>query len=138
VAARSAIEWTHSTWNPVTGCTKVSAGCKNCYAERMALRLKAMGQPNYRNGFEVTLHEHVLETPLKWRSPQLVFVNSMSDLFHENVPLEFIHEVFAIMNRADQHIYQILTKRSARLAEVHSQLPWAEHIWMGVTVEAAD
>ncbi|MEW6357749.1 MAG: phage Gp37/Gp68 family protein [Planctomycetota bacterium] len=135
MASRSAIEWTESTWNPVTGCSKISPGCKNCYAERMARRLQAMGQPNYVNGFAVATHEHVLELPLTWRSPQIVFVNSMSDLFHRNVPSPFIARVFAIMNCAHWHTYQILTKRSERLAELDRDLPWADHIWMGVSVE---
>jgi protein gp37 len=135
MAASSAIEWTESTWNPVTGCTKVSDGCLNCYAERMALRLKAMGQANYVNGFRVTLHESMLELPLKWRTPQTIFVNSMSDLFHEGVPLEFIQQVFETMRRADWHRFQILTKRADRLAEIGPELNWPKHVWMGVTVE---
>ncbi|KKL76148.1 hypothetical protein LCGC14_2047830, partial [marine sediment metagenome] len=112
---KSAIEWTDSTWNPVTGCTKISRGCKNCYAERMARRLQAMGQPNYAGGFNVAMHEHVLDAPLGWRMPQVVFVNSMSDLFHRDVPLSFILRVFEVMNEADRHQFQILTKRSGRL-----------------------
>ena len=116
MAANSKIEWTECTWNPVTGCTKVSPGCLNCYAERMAKRLKAMGQANYRNGFKVTLHRHMLELPLRWRQPRTVFVNSMSDLFHADVPLDFIQKVFDVMGRASQHRFQVLTKRSERLA----------------------
>ncbi len=135
MAQNSRIEWTGSTWNPVTGCTKISDGCRNCYAERMALRLKAMGQPNYRNGFRVTLHPHVLEVPLRWRRPRTIFVNSMSDLFHRNVPFEFIRRVFDVMRRASQHRFQILTKRSNRLAQLSPRLPWPDNIWMGVTVE---
>ncbi|MFH0914422.1 MAG: phage Gp37/Gp68 family protein [Chloroflexota bacterium] len=135
MALSSSIEWTESTWNPLTGCTKVSPGCANCYAERMALRLRAMGNPNYSNGFHLTMHEDALELPLKWRKPQTVFVNSMSDLFHEKVPDEFIFRVFDIMRRADWHCFQILTKRSERLLDISSQLPWMSHIWMGVTVE---
>ena len=131
----TSIEWTDSTWNPVTGCTKISSGCANCYAERMALRLQAMGNPSYINGFSVTLHEDALELPLKWKKPQTIFVNSMSDLFHEDIPLDFILRVFDIMHRADWHCYQILTKRSNRLLELSPQLPWASHIWMGVTME---
>lgn len=131
----SKIEWTESTWNPVTGCTKASPGCAHCYAERMARRLKAMGQRNYARGFSVTAHEHALELPLHWKRPQTIFVNSMSDLFHEKVPLKFILRVFDVMARADRHRYQILTKRSSRLAELASELPWAPHIWMGVSVE---
>lgn len=135
MGAKSAIEWTESTWNPVTGCTKVSPGCKNCYVERMAKRLQAMGQPNYANGFGLAVHEHVLELPLRWKTPRVIFVNSMSDLFHKDVSLAFIKKVFDIMNRADWHQYQILTKRSARLLELDRHLPWADHIWMGVSVE---
>jgi protein gp37 len=114
----STIEWTESTWNPLTGCTKISPGCKHCYAERMALRLKAMGQPNYANGFELTLHENALELPLKWKKPQTIFVNSMSDLFHKGVPVEFIAKTFDVMRRADWHKFQVLTKRSNRLLEL--------------------
>lgn len=136
--SRSQIEWTESTWNPVTGCTKISSGCLNCYAERMARRLKAMGQPNYANGFDVTLHESALGIPLRWKSPQRIFVNSMSDLFHNRVPLDFIRKVFDVMHRADRHTYQILTKRSGRLRQLSGSLDWARHIWMGVTVENAD
>jgi protein gp37 len=134
----SAIEWTEATWNPVTGCTKTSAGCQNCYAERMALRLKAMGQPNYRRGFKVALHPRTLRLPLTWKKPQMVFVNSMSDLFHEDVPLDFIHKVFDAMHQARWHCYQILTKRSERLVELDPALNWSPNIWMGVTVENAD
>lgn len=133
--ARSNIEWTHSTWNPLTGCTKVSLGCKNCYAERMAIRLKAMGQPNYRNGFALTLHEHMLEQPLKWKQPQTIFVNSMSDLFHEDVPIKFIDQIFDVMRRASWHRFQILTKRSRRLAELSPLIDWPMNVWMGVSVE---
>jgi len=138
MAVNSGIEWTESTWNPVTGCTKISAGCLNCYAERMAKRLKAMGQENYRNGFKPTCHPHVLEMPLRWKKPQMVFVNSMSDLFHEQVPEEFIFDIFDIMNKAPQHQFQILTKRAERLLKLAPSLRWAENIWMGVTVESAD
>jgi len=138
MANKSSIEWTESTWNPVTGCTKISAGCKNCYAERIALRLQAMGQRNYAKGFSLTLHEHTLTLPLRWKSPQMVFVNSMSDLFHEDIPLEFIKRVFSVMNRARWHRYQILTKRSARLLELDGDVDWAAHIWMGVTVETGN
>ncbi|MBI4964766.1 MAG: phage Gp37/Gp68 family protein [Desulfomonile tiedjei] len=137
MAANSAIEWTESTWNPITGCTKLSEGCRHCYAERMARRLKAMGQPNYSNGFALTLHDHVLAAPLQWRRPQTVFVNSMSDLFHEDVPVEFIVKVFNIMRQAHWHTFQILTKRSERVMELSPRLPWPENVWMGVTVENA-
>lgn len=135
---KSRIEWTESTWNPVTGCTKISPGCLNCYAERMARRLKAMGQRNYRNGFKVTCHPHVLDVPLKWKRPQMVFVNSMSDLFHKDIPVEFILDIFSIMGQARQHQFQILTKRAERLAELSPELQWSDNIWMGVTVESAD
>lgn len=135
MAVNSAIEWTGSTWNPVTGCTKVSAGCRNCYAERMARRLQAMGQPNYRNGFGVTLHRHVLDLPLTWKTPRTIFVNSMSDLFHEKVPTAFIQNIFSVMVKAKWHRFQVLTKRSERLLSISSMLPWARNIWMGVTVE---
>jgi protein gp37 len=138
MAAQSSIEWTESTWNPVTGCNKISPGCKHCYAERMAKRLQAMGQPNYANGFDLTLHERALQLPLKWKKPQTIFVNSMSDLFHNEVPVAFILKVFEVMRRANWHNYQILTKRSARLLELDSILPWAPHIWMGVSVETED
>ena len=132
---KSSIEWTEATWNPLTGCNKVSLGCKNCYAERMSIRLKAMGQPNYSNGFELTLHERSLEIPLFWKKPMNIFVNSMSDLFHEEVPLDFIQRVFDVMNRAHWHRFQVLTKRSERLRDLSSQLHWASNIWMGVSVE---
>ena len=135
MAQLSEIEWTESTWNPVTGCSKISLGCKNCYAERMAKRLQAMGQPNYVKGFDLAIHEGTLELPLQWKSRQDIFVNSMSDLFHKKVPLNFIKKVFDTMNRANRHRYQILTKRSKRLLEIDRHLPWAEHIWMGVSVE---
>jgi protein gp37 len=135
VATKSKIEWTGSTWNPVTGCTKISPGCTNCYAERMAKRLQAMGQPNYCAGFKLTLHEHALELPLKWKKPQTIFVNSMSDLFLKGVSTEFIRKVFDVMQRADWHTFQALTKRSERLATLSKVLPWPHNIWMGVTVE---
>jgi protein gp37 len=135
---KSKIEWTESTWNPVTGCTKISSGCQNCYAERMALRLKAMGQPNYRNGFKVTCHPHTLDMPLKWKKPQMIFVNSMSDLFHKDVPDDFIQDIFTTMQQAQQHQFQILTKRAERLAQISPELPWQKNIWMGVTIESAD
>jgi protein gp37 len=138
MAANSRIEWTECTWNPVTGCTKISPGCLNCYAERMAKRLQAMGQPNYRNGFRLTLHPHMLDIPLRWRQPRMIFVNSMSDLFHKDVPLKFILKVFDVMQRAPQHCFQILTKRSERLAQLSPKLPWSENVWMGVTVESSD
>lgn len=135
MSTNSGIEWTESTWNPITGCTKISAGCKNCYAERMALRLQAMNQQNYVNGFKLTLHEKSLQLPLSWKKPQTIFVNSMSDLFHEDVPLDFIERIFDVMHRACWHQYQILTKRSHRLFELNSYLYWTDNIWMGVSVE---
>lgn len=135
MAARSEIEWTESTWNPITGCDKVSPGCKNCYAERMARRLKAMGQPNYANGFRLTIHEHMLELPLCWKKPQMIFVNSMSDLFHEEVPLEFIIRILHVMEQASWHIFQILTKRSEKLLECDPKIDWPDNVWMGVSVE---
>lgn len=138
MALSSSIEWTESTWNPLTGCSKISSGCVNCYAERMSLRLKAMGNPNYINGFNITMHENALEIPLKWKKPQTIFVNSMSDLFHEDVPDDFILRVFDVMCRANWHNYQILTKRAERLEAISYKLPWKSNIWMGVTVEAKD
>lgn len=138
MAAQSKIEWTGSSWNPLTGCTKISPGCKNCYAERMAKRLCAMGNPNYLNGFDLTFHEHVVGLPFTWKKPQMVFVNSMSDLFHENVPLEFIKKVFSVMTIAKQHTFQVLTKRSSRLAELSPLLNWPQNVWMGVSVENGD
>lgn len=135
---KSAIEWTDATWNPVTGCSKVSPGCKNCYAERLAARLKAMGNPRYTHGFEVTLHRDQLTLPLRWKQPKKIFVNSMSDLFHEEVPDDFIVETFEVMKRADWHIFQILTKRAERLAQLAPQLPWPDNVWQGVSVENAD
>lgn len=133
--AQSNIEWTESTWNPITGCTKISPGCKNCYAEKMALRLQAMGQSNYVNGFDLTLHENMLERPLQWKKPQLIFVNSMSDLFHKDVPLTYIQRVFDVMHRADWHQFQVLTKRSERLLMLNNDIVWPSNVWMGVSVE---
>lgn len=138
MVAKSSIEWTESTWNPITGCTKISPGCTNCYAERMAKRLKAMGQPNYVNGFNITMHNHLVDTPLHWKKPHTIFVNSMSDLFHEKVPEDFILGIFNVMNKAYWHRFQILTKRSYRLKKLSNKLSWTENIWMGVTVECAD
>jgi len=133
---RTSIEWTESTWNPVTGCTKISLGCRHCYAERMAHRLKAMGQPRYRNGFQLTLHADVLAVPLSWGRPQMIFVNSMSDLFHRDVPVGFIEAVFRVMQQASHHTFQVLTKRAHRLAALAPSLPWPDNVWVGVTVEA--
>jgi protein gp37 len=137
MALNSSIEWTEATWNPVTGCSHISAGCLHCYAERMALRLKAAGMPKYRNGFEVTTHEKELLTPQGWRKPHDVFLCSMGDLFHEKVPSEFIGRVFDVMKSCRQHRFQVLTKRSQRLRQLAPTLPWPENVWMGVTVEDA-
>ena len=133
--SKTGIEWTDTTWNPTTGCDKISAGCKFCYAEVMAKRLMAMGQEKYKNGFELTLHKSVIDLPRKWKKPSVVFVNSMSDLFHKDVPLDFIQRVFKTMNDTPQHTYQVLTKRADRLAELSDKLIWSENIWMGVSVE---
>jgi protein gp37 len=137
MGGKSAIEWTEATWNPVTGCTKISPGCDNCYAEKLALRLQAMGQPNYVNGFELAVQERMLELPLKWKTPQIIFVNSMSDLFHKDVPEEYIRRVFGVMRRASHHVFQVLTKRSQRLARLSPALDWPPNVWMGVSVESA-
>lgn len=135
MATTSHIEWTEMTWNPVTGCTKISQGCKHCYAERMARRLEAMGNDRYRNGFRLTLHEDLIELPKKWKQSRVVFVNSMSDLFHIDVPLEFIQQIFATMEACPQHTFQVLTKRSDRVRDLADQLPWPQNVWMGVSVE---
>lgn len=137
MANNSSIEWTESTWNPITGCTKISPGCKFCYAERMALRLQAMNNPSYQNGFELTIQPRMLELPLSWRTPKAIFVNSMSDLFHENIPFEYVQQIFDVMRRAYWHQFQILTKRGDYLAEVAARLDWPENVWMGVSVENA-
>lgn len=138
MAQNTAIEWTDNTWNPVTGCTKISSGCEHCYAERLALRLKAMGSTNYRNGFSVTLQPRLLDLPLKWRKPRNVFVNSMSDLFHNDVPLDYIQRVFNIMTVASHHRFQVLTKRADRLTEIADRLSWPSNVYMGVSVENAN
>jgi protein gp37 len=138
MANHSEIEWTEATWNPITGCTKISLGCKNCYAERMARRLRATGNPNYANGFSLTLHEHLLEIPLRWRRPRMIFVNSMSDLFHQDVPLDFIQKVFSVMRQASWHTYQVLTKRSSRLSELSHSIDWPVNVWMGVSIESSE
>ncbi len=138
MASNSSIEWTESTWNPVTGCTKVSPGCAHCYAERMTRRLTAMGLPNYKDGFTLRMHPHVFELPLRWKKSQTIFVNSMSDLFHKDVQREFILNVFDVMNRAHWHTFQVLTKRAERLAALEAELPWSDNIWMGVSVESKD
>jgi len=134
--AQSSIEWTEMTWNPTTGCTKISAGCKFCYAEVMSKRLKAMGVEKYKDGFKkIKEHPDQLRIPYSWKSAKVVFVNSMSDLFHKDISIEFIKEVFHVMNDNPQHIFQVLTKRAERLYEVHDQLKWTHNIWMGVSVE---
>lgn len=149
VGIKTKIEWASSrnadgsviagaTWNPVTGCTKISPGCDNCYAERLALRLQAMGQPNYANGFRLTVQERMLELPLRWRAPQTIFVNSMSDLFHRDVPTDYVHRVFDVMAQASWHRFQVLTKRSLRLSRLSRELDWRRNIWMGVSVESRD
>lgn len=136
MSAKTRIEWTDATWNPVTGCTKVSQGCKNCYAERLAKRLQAMGMPRYANGFRVTLHPDTLDLPLHWRKPRRIFVNSMSDLFHPAVPEAYITAVFETMVRASWHVFQVLTKRPERAAQMAAQLPWSSNIWLGTSVES--
>jgi len=138
MAQGTSIEWTDATWNPVTGCSKTSPGCKNCYALRMAKRLHAMGQSRYRNEFEVTLQNDLMSLPSRWKAPRRIFVNSMSDLFHERVPNEFIRRVFIEMQRCPQHTFQVLTKRSERVASLARDLFWSENIWMGVSVENSD
>jgi protein gp37 len=138
MAHYSDIEWTGSTWNPLTGCRKISAGCLNCYAERMAKRLHAMGNRSYRNGFLPTVHEQLFDLPLKWKASRRIFVNSMSDLFLEDFSDEIIQRLFGVMRRAHWHTFQILTKRSVRLLELNSKLIWPPNVWMGVTVESAD
>ena len=136
MGSKSSIEWTEYTWNPVTGCTKISPGCLNCYAERMAARLSAMGQPRYRNGFEPTLHPEMLALPSRWKKPRRIFVNSMSGLFHESVPIAFIDKVFHAISNAPWHTFQVLTKRTERLRSLSDRLPWPRNLWMGVTVES--
>lgn len=147
MATNSAIEWTEVTWNPVTGCDRVAAGCDNCYALALAKRLKAMGAEKYQNdgdprtsgpGFGVTAHPRALTQPYRWRTPKVVFVNSMSDLFHAKVPLDFVKQVFEVIERTPQHTYQVLTKRSARLPKIADKLTWPSNLWMGVSVENAD
>jgi protein gp37 len=133
--SQSSIEWTEMTWNPTTGCNKISAGCKFCYAEVMTRRLEAMGIEKYKDGFKVRVHEDALNIPYSWKGSKVVFVNSMSDLFHPEVPFKFIEKVFKVMNDTPQHTYQVLTKRAERLYELHHKLNWTKNIWMGVSVE---
>ena len=135
MAKKSSIEWTEMTWNPVTGCTKISPGCKHCYAETMAKRLVAMGSPRYKDGFALALQRDLVDLPRKWRGPRTIFVNSMSDLFHPKIPTEFIADIFRTMNECPQHTFQVLTKRADRLVEVAPLLKWTPNIWMGVSVE---
>jgi len=134
--AESDIEWTEMTWNPTTGCTKISAGCTNCYAEVMTRRLQAMGMEKYKNGFNLACHYNQLSLPSTWKKPRMIFVNSMSDLFHENIPLEFIKAVFSVMNECPQHTFQVLTKRADVLEKYYTLLDWTPNIWMGVTIES--
>ena len=136
MATASSIEWTDTTWNPVTGCSKISHGCKHCYAERMSRRLQAMGVAKYRQGFSVAEHPSTLHEPLTWRKPRMVFVNSMSDLFHQSVSAEFIEAVFGVMNQASQHTFQVLTKRPARVVQLDRRLRWSPNIWLGATIES--
>lgn len=133
---KSSIEWTESTWNPSTGCDVLSPGCDHCYAEKLSNRLKAMGQKKYSNGFQLTLHPDTLELPLRWKKPQRIFVNSMSDLFHNDVPLDYIRRVFETMSQAHWHQFQVLTKRSGRLLALSEKLEWPSNVWMGVSVES--
>lgn len=135
MAKATTIEWTNMTWNPVTGCTKISQGCKHCYAERMAKRLQAMRSPRYERGFELTVHADLIDLPRRWRQPRQIFVNSMSDLFHDEVPLPFIQQVFETMQACPQHVFQVLTKRAERLRQLAEHLPWPANVWMGVSVE---
>lgn len=135
MALNSGIEWTEASWNPVTGCSKLSPGCLHCYAEKMAIRLQAMGQKNYLNGFSVRCHNDSLLIPSSWRKPRMIFVNSMSDLFHDEVPDSFVQSVFSVMNDVPRHVYQVLTKRTSRLMEMGSELVWGDNIWAGVSVE---
>lgn len=134
----TSIEWTESTWNPTTGCNKISPGCKNCYAERMSLRLRAMGQANYRDGFSLSVHPATLELPLRWKKAQRIFVNSMSDLFHEDIPFPYLESVFDVMRRASWHQFQVLTKRGRNLRQLAPRLVWPENVWMGVSVESQE
>jgi len=135
MALKSKIQWTENTWNPITGCTKISDGCENCYAHQMALRLQKMGADKYADGFDVRVHEDCFNEPLNWKKPSMIFVNSMSDLFHKDISLEYIQKIFGVMNRATWHTFQILTKRADRLSELSAKLNWSDNIWLGVTVE---
>lgn len=134
----SKIEWTEATWNPVTGCSKISPGCLNCYAEKFATRLQAMGNKHYIKGFDVNIHEDLLDIPLKWKKPRIVFVNSMSDLFHEEIPLWFLENIFDVMSISKSHTFQVLTKRVDKLIEIDGLIKWPSNVWMGVSVENED
>jgi len=147
MSSRSRIEWTETTWNPTTGCDRITAGCDHCYALTLARRLKSMGSAKYQTdgdprtsgpGFGVATHESALTAPYRWRDPRLVFVNSMSDLFHARIPIEFIQQVFEVMAATPQHTYQLLTKRPRRLARIADNLPWPANVWMGVSAESTD
>lgn len=138
MSENSSIEWTEATWNPITGCTPISSGCQNCYALRLAKRLKAMGNKSYINGFNLTLHHELLIRPLSWKKPKFIFVNSMSDMFHKDVPFEFIQDIFSVIKEANWHIFQILTKRSDNLKNLAHKLEWPKNVWMGVTVESKE
>jgi len=138
MARVTSIEWTEMTWNPVTGCVKVSPGCKHCYAETLSKRLKAMGAERYQKGFQVTTHDDLVDLPKKWKRPRIVFVNSMSDLFQEQVPLNFIRRLFETMRQCPQHQFQVLTKRAERLVELSGDLKWSTNIWMGVNIESQE
>lgn len=138
MSENSSIEWTEATWNPITGCTPISSGCQNCYALRLAKRLKAMGNKSYINGFNLTLHHELLIRPLSWKKPKFIFVNSMSDMFHKDVPFEFIQDIFSVIKEANWHIFQILTKRSDNLKNLAHKLEWPKNVWMGVTIESKE
>lgn len=135
MAGKTKIEWTECSWNPITGCTKISDGCAHCYAATLTRRLVAMHNPRYKNGFNVTVHEDLIELPKKWKAPRKIFVNSMSDIFHESVPDDIILRIFSTMNACPQHIFQVLTKRPERLAQLNDRINWTPNIWMGVTIE---
>lgn len=135
MSLNSKIEWTETTWNPITGCTKISDGCANCYAEKLAERLKSMGNIRYTEGFNVNIHHDLIDKPLQWKKGRLIFVNSMSDVFHEKIPDSVILDIFKTMNKADWHTFQVLTKRPERMLELSPYINWTNNIWMGVTVE---
>lgn len=136
--AASKIEWTEETWNPITGCSKCSAGCQHCYAEKFAKRLQAMGNERYKDAFKVTVHRDLFEKPMEWKKPKMIFVNSMSDIFHEDIPEQDILDLFDVMNRATWHTFQVLTKRADRMVELSDKINWTDNIWMGVSVEDKD